>query len=359
MGFADEIRGGLGALAETVAPTDTTQDTGLWDRIRKMPEMYRDYRDIARDDAAQAQADQPAAYIGGQVAGSLVPGSAALRGASTLGGAVLRGAGTGATAGLGSGEGEFEEQLKSTAIGAASGAVAGAAGRGISRGIDELSDLAIRGASAADDMAVRNVVDRLVKKAQQEGGKKLTKGAIEGIKESVEDASMRVADRTGGKIDVALLMKEMDLDVPGVLRSLTIEPIKAAGRGISALGRGDIKGATRELGAPALTAGVFDPVTGLLAGMAQTGAREMGPRVVSSVANRAANAITSYGPTVQRLAQEGMPMIAINANLTQTDPKYRQAAMVLRDEHRRRREQEGEDTDKYKFNPYDEGEQVP
>lgn len=110
LGFGDELSGAVRAALEGFSPSDPNDKRGLIDRVTQ---EYAKGRDLQRADNAQAQADQPGAYLTGQVGGALVNPATAL-GAGPVA--------TGAAYGLGSGEGGVADQALSTGIGAGVGA---------------------------------------------------------------------------------------------------------------------------------------------------------------------------------------------------------------------------------------------
>ena len=77
MNFADELAGGVSALAETALGDDSV-DKQLREQGFKLPEesiydKYKTYRDAARKQYEQAQKDQRAATIIGEIAGGIAP----------------------------------------------------------------------------------------------------------------------------------------------------------------------------------------------------------------------------------------------------------------------------------------------
>lgn len=68
LGFADELRGLAGAGIEAISPSDKTDKRSILERLSG---NYKDYRDIARDDAKVAEEANPALYNAAQIAGSV------------------------------------------------------------------------------------------------------------------------------------------------------------------------------------------------------------------------------------------------------------------------------------------------
>jgi hypothetical protein len=121
MGFADEIEGALKALGEKGEKIIKHEDT------KDLKELYKQYRDQARQKYKQAQEQQPASYFAGNVAGGV--GTAALTGGASVGGM----AALGAVQGLGSSEGDLTDATpsdllktaKDVGVGAGVGALGG------------------------------------------------------------------------------------------------------------------------------------------------------------------------------------------------------------------------------------------
>jgi len=138
--FADEIEGGARALYDVATGPEELKD---------ILKTYQKRRDAARERYKQAQADSPAAYTTGNIAGgvgsSFLPGGALLNAAkgAKLAATVGKGALSGAVAGAGASEADlvegdienFAEDVESGAMtgGLTSGAIkgAGALGRAI------------------------------------------------------------------------------------------------------------------------------------------------------------------------------------------------------------------------------------
>jgi hypothetical protein len=130
-GFADELKGGLSAIGQTLGITDDTSsvfDESLADRVKT---RYQTGRDQYKQYEEQLQKDSPAAFksaeIGGAIGTGLI-GGAGLKGAKLIGRAALEGG----AYGLGESEadlteGEFQEALKDTGIGALIGGGSSAA----------------------------------------------------------------------------------------------------------------------------------------------------------------------------------------------------------------------------------------
>lgn len=142
-GFADELTGALEAAAKAGAGQDELKD---------LLSNYEKYRDQSRTNYKQAEERSPYAYLGGELAGGLVPGFGAVKGgltgAKTISQAAMKAMGTGAIAGGAFGLGSSEAQTlpgmaTDTAAGAAMGGVLGgglsATGGIASKGIKSLA----------------------------------------------------------------------------------------------------------------------------------------------------------------------------------------------------------------------------
>ena len=182
MGFADELEGGLKAGVQAIS--NPSKVKGLNDLISS----YQTYRDTARARNERARQDNPVAFTGGEIGGSVatafVPGFGWMnvgKGASTVAkiataakaGAAI-GAGT-STADLTKGEGE--QFLKDTAQGAATGAVvqgtlsgAGSVAQGISDRFKNIPEMrAVKAVTGQNISALRQISDTTLKSAGDVG----------------------------------------------------------------------------------------------------------------------------------------------------------------------------------------------
>lgn len=149
LGFADELVGGINAALDVAI--DTVMRPGLTEEQQKYldsPEFsaaYKTERDRIRAKIRQAAKDNPAAFIAGEIGGSIastaIPGRLAAQAAGNLAKAVRAASGTvgtGAVAGAGFSEAEELTQVakdaaKGAAVGAALGKVGGAVARQASK----------------------------------------------------------------------------------------------------------------------------------------------------------------------------------------------------------------------------------
>lgn len=123
LGFADEAEGAGRALYDKA----TGDDNG-----KNLEDLYKQYRDSARQRYHQAQQENPWSYGAGNVAGGVatafVPGLNIAK-AGSVGGALARGAAAGGLSGLGASESDtVAGDVGNTALGAGIGGVTGAAG---------------------------------------------------------------------------------------------------------------------------------------------------------------------------------------------------------------------------------------
>lgn len=153
MGFGDEIQGAVQAAGMKALP----DWLGGSDDPRSLADLYREQRDVARKENADASAANPKTYLAGELAGGAAPaiataGGAAAPKAAGIGQRLLRAAGTGAKWGAVTGLGDSRADLTKGDIGgAASDTAQGAAlGAGVSAGLT--------GAGAAGKAAISGVV---------------------------------------------------------------------------------------------------------------------------------------------------------------------------------------------------------
>ncbi len=139
LNHADELAAAGNATIGTL-----TGQPGTWSERYNQNVAQERLRDAAFD------ARNPVASLAGQVAGGVLMGGPVLRGATTLPGAMLRGAGTGAGYGAVAGFGAGEGGLPNRAINAAEGAAVGA-------GIGAAVPLAIAGGAGVAGMAARTI----------------------------------------------------------------------------------------------------------------------------------------------------------------------------------------------------------
>lgn len=158
-GFADEIGGLLGKLflsdpvkfgaAVQPSPDDTPEVRAMKEQLlasqSSQPTNYERVRNLVRQEAKDARATHPGAYLTGEIAGGLaapIPGAGAIKGA-TVGARLLKAAGTGAALGgigaIGASEGKTAGDVaKDAALGTAIGAPAGVLGYGVGQNIPRL-----------------------------------------------------------------------------------------------------------------------------------------------------------------------------------------------------------------------------
>lgn len=131
-GLSDEIKAGI--AAGTLGAYNLFNDTGV-----SVKEGYTQSLEQLRNEQKQMQEQQGGAYLGGQLAGALLPMGAAAKGGMTIGKGAGIGAVQGALYGAGSGEGGETERLQSAAVGGAFGASGGAGGVLAGRQLSKLS----------------------------------------------------------------------------------------------------------------------------------------------------------------------------------------------------------------------------
>ncbi|WP_150291150.1 hypothetical protein [Sphingobium estronivorans] len=180
-GTIDEITAGLG----TVLPGSKTS---VWDG-KNLSDAYNENVADERRKLKEAFDNHPIGFIGGGIAGGLIPvaGAAnaarAAKGTTKLGSMMAAGTGYGAAYGFGSDEGGISDRLDGTALGAAGGAVGGAvlhgAGKGIAKVAEPLIDKALpkvakarflaeqaKNPHAATDGEIATDLDRIVRTIQ-------------------------------------------------------------------------------------------------------------------------------------------------------------------------------------------------
>lgn len=168
LGFSDEIAGGLEALRDKMRGD-----------ARPFEDIYRQHRDESRAKYKAAEAENPNAYLAGEVAGVVgslaIPGLGSLGAAKTLGGAVAGGAALGAAQGLGSSEadltkGDVGGAAADAGLGALVGAGAGAVGHGVGTLVDRVAGRAATGQRLAEaDLASEEYGRRYAAKKSAEG----------------------------------------------------------------------------------------------------------------------------------------------------------------------------------------------
>jgi hypothetical protein len=136
LGAADEIRAGATALGGALRGEGSVGD--LYDRNLMAEQGYQ----------SQLQEENPAAYIGGQVVGGILPGAVTF-GATTPLGMARGGAAVGALYGFNSGEGGFENRAANAVSGGAAGAALGYA---LPKGVQAVQAFRGRGGKAAPDL---------------------------------------------------------------------------------------------------------------------------------------------------------------------------------------------------------------
>lgn len=129
-GFSDELAGLAGAI-----PASISQESGIFDIIKNIPEHYKGVRDQARANHDAFSARNPGTDLAAQIGGGLLTGGAGaaralggLTGKALIGGSAKYGSKLGALAGYGGSEADtVQGALADTAIGAGAGAIGGAA----------------------------------------------------------------------------------------------------------------------------------------------------------------------------------------------------------------------------------------
>ena len=176
-GTADEITAGL------------SSGLGLWgDYDKDLTETRNAYK--------AAQDANPMTYLGGQVAGGILPAivSGGASAPASLGALALQGAKTGlmqgAAYGFGSGEGGVGNRLASAAGGAALGAGAGAGGALIGRGVSKLADM---GASKAGQAIGRVTGSAARLTPDERKGAAMVAQSMDNLGLTVDDAAKGVA----------------------------------------------------------------------------------------------------------------------------------------------------------------------
>lgn len=299
LGFSDELRGGVGTLAELISPTDPElAKKGLFDRFAAVPELYKTYRDLGREDIEATKERSPTAFTTGQIAGSLIPTTTALKGAQLVGTAARSG-GLGATAQLGEmTDISSEDQWKDVAYSAALGSAAGLGGYGLGKGVEKIGDLTKYGGRYIDDLS---------KKLARTKTEELLGGTMEGV-EIGDKLAQHVARKTSESIpSVVKLGKVIQERVTG-MKNITGADVVLGLSGL-ALG-GPEEAASLVLGKKTL--GALGKVAG------QTG---MGLSTIKS----SLDTISKYAPRIQEAVRQGTPFTAINNILMQTEPEYREA----------------------------------
>lgn len=213
-GFGDEIAGAAKAGYDTVFGEDKFSD---------LPDTYRRERDVERQRLSKAEKDQPGAYLGGNIAGSVgsafIPGVGQamlpVKGAS-LGANLLRAGAAGAVTGLGASQadltkGEVGKATEDTFIGGLTGAgTAGAfnaAGKVASKFTPEMlkkmaAERAAKAATGQNVSALRKMAritgqgagsaERAERNLQNVGQEILDSGAVK-FGSKVEDIAPRLA----------------------------------------------------------------------------------------------------------------------------------------------------------------------
>ncbi len=195
----------LGGVLQGVTQSGGDEGLGLLDSLLR-GNNYEESRDQFRALSDEAEANDPAAFnlarLGGAIgSGFLMPTSAAARSA-TLGGAVARGAATGAgwggLAGFLDSEAEdapgtLRDAAESGAIGAAVGGPLGALGHGIGRAADYIGGLAprMRGEAARQRLAALGAT-----KADIEAAERHFPGGVEGLAETFRQMGLTGTART-------------------------------------------------------------------------------------------------------------------------------------------------------------------
>ena len=144
LGFVDELQGIGGAIVgggkeaiDQIIGSFNGGDINFSEMIEKAKQSYTDVRDQERVATKIAQEANPKSYTTGQIAGFLVPGSAAVKGATTVGKMAVRGAVEGGVLGLGESDADLttlkgvEQAATDAGTGAAIGAVGGVVGGSI------------------------------------------------------------------------------------------------------------------------------------------------------------------------------------------------------------------------------------
>ncbi len=200
LGFADEIAGGIGSMAEGLA--DLTKPEFYEGKVkqRSMADAYREKRDAYRADDELAKEGHKGAFIGSELVGAAA--TAPFMGPTrSIGQAVLAGAKMGAASGLGGSkadltEGDIGGAAADTAIGAGIGGLAGAGAygltKGISRGVQE-----VRQRFGGESSKVKAAAENVAREVASHADDPSLIGRNETVRTSTEKARELVKEWSG------------------------------------------------------------------------------------------------------------------------------------------------------------------
>lgn len=195
LGFGDEIYGGLRAGIDKIRGKGNFGD------------LYSKYRDQNREFNKEAAADNPASFLGGNLAGgavttALVPGLGLAKGAS-LGKAALQGAALGGVTGLGATEGNLSTPDKAVELatdvgtGVVLGGALSGAGKKLGDAVSNLKPESLNAYANKRALTAAGFINKDIKKLsptqQQEIGQALRSNKIVTALSSLDD----VAERAG------------------------------------------------------------------------------------------------------------------------------------------------------------------
>lgn len=212
-GFSDEIGGAEGALMEKILPGGNQDNKSLED-------LYKEYRDMHRGRNEEA-AKNSAAYLGGNIAGGIVPAIAAGPG---LAAQTALGASVGAGA---SNADNIKDLTKDTTIGAGMGLAGGVVGRAASGALNPTS-MEVAGSKLASSAVGLKPSKELTSiynpsTGKMESGSDVIKGigktAIEekalpsvGGANAIYDKTLEAIDNNEGKLSPLLNQAQQSLD---------------------------------------------------------------------------------------------------------------------------------------------------
>lgn len=158
MGFGDEIEGAVQAAGRKLLP-DSLGGGGAQDAARPFAALYRESRNVARDENEAASRANPKTYFGGELAGGLAP-SAIAPGGSSIAAKLLGVAGQGAVQGAGYSNADSAGGLaRDSGIGAGVGLAGYGLGQASEAVGDKLSGALARLRTAAQGRAAQQAAD--------------------------------------------------------------------------------------------------------------------------------------------------------------------------------------------------------
>lgn len=227
-GVGGGIGRGLGAL---------TGGAGISGAIDSAKKGFTEEREAAKQEKANALADQPGAMIGGNIAGGLV--TLPFAAGKGLAAAIKMGAAQGAVTGAGSALSEaesLEEAAAMTAGGAALGGAFGAAGKGLAAGAKGVKNTAARLAYRTLGPNARDASKSLAKGEVEKIGTQLLKDKIIGwvpksykkIGDAVEARAKVVGEALGKTKDEIEALAQREGLIPPGTKLPGVNPLKVA-----------------------------------------------------------------------------------------------------------------------------------